>query len=116
MLICLATLAMAVGVSFASTIPQEVESTTFNGETPQVCQFSLSKYTGTISGGYTGSFKVRVSCPSDDTLRATVGVFIDRELIASEVVEIQSGKTESGSINITVGADYDGKKFNLVVE
>lgn len=108
---------MAVGVSFASTIPQEVESTAFNGETPQVCQFSLSKYTGTINGGYTGSFRVRVSCPSkDDTLRATVGVFIDRELIASEVVEIRSGKTESGDININVGDDYNGKKFNLAVE
>jgi len=83
---------------------------------PQVCQFSLTKYSGTISGGYTGQFQVGLSCPQEEDVRATVVVFIDDEYVASKVVTVKAGKDYSDSVNISVGSSYDGKKFRLVVQ
>lgn len=84
---------------------------------PQVCQFSLSKYTGTIDGaGNTNSFTVGLSCPQEETIYATVGVVIDGEIVASKVVEIDANKTKSSSTYINVGTSYSGQKYSLMVQ
>lgn len=83
---------------------------------PQVCQFSLTKYSGTIAGGVTAPFKVGLSCPQDEDVRATVVVVIDDECVASRVVTVKAGKDYSNSVNISVGSSYDGKKYQLVVQ
>lgn len=116
-LIFIAILAFSSSMYHAMAIPQECENASANGESPQVCQFSLSKYTGTIqSDGYTGPVKVGLSCPQTDVVYATVIVVIDNDIVASKVVEIPANKTESGSVDIYVGSDYAGKKFKLGVQ
>ena len=83
---------------------------------PQVCQFSLSKYTGTISSGCTQSFTVGLSCPQEADTYATVVVFIDGKHIASDVVKIPAGETRSRSVQINVGSSYDNQTYELVVQ
>lgn len=86
-------------------------------ESPQICQFSLSKYTGTVdSRGDTGSFTVGLSCPQEKTVYATVGVVIDGSIVASKVVEIEANQTKSSTTYISVGSSYSGQKYNLLVE
>ncbi len=84
---------------------------------PQVCQFSLTKYSGTIGyNGTTDSFQVGLSCPQDEDVRATVVVVIDDDCVASKVVTVKAGKDYSDSVAITVGSSYAGKKYKLIVQ
>ena len=84
---------------------------------PQVCQFSLTSYSGTIdSSGDTSSFQVGLSCPQEEDVRASVGVIIDNALVASKVVTVSAGKDYSQSVYIPVGSQFIGKKYNLVVQ
>ena len=98
----------------ASNAPAVSETTSTNS--PQVCQFSLTSYSGTIRSGRTGSFQVGLSCPQQTDVRATVVVLIDNKLVASKVVTIQAGKDYSGDITILVGNEYDGKEYSLGVQ
>lgn len=84
---------------------------------PQVCQFSLTSYSGTIDGGgNTGSFKVGLSCPQEEDVRATVVVFIDNEHAASKVVTVKAGQDYSETVYINTGASNSGKRYKLVVQ
>lgn len=104
------------GICYAAT-PMESAIPTADNELPQVCQFSLSKYTGKVlSNGYTQEIKVRLSCPQNDAVRATVGVIIDGELIASQVIKIEANQTESRGVQISVGREYSEKIYRLIVE
>lgn len=89
---------------------------TYN-ESPQVCQFSLSLYSGTLdSDGDTGLFTVGLSCPQEETTYATVVLFVDDMHTASTVVKISAGNTRSDSTRIKAGRENAGKKYRLVVQ
>lgn len=96
--------------------PCQTTSEVSPSDSPQFCQFSLTSYSGTISGGTTGYFKVGLSCPQESDVRATVVVVIGEELVASQVVTIKAGKDYSSSVNITVGNAYNGQKYQLGVQ
>ena len=84
---------------------------------PQVCQFSLSSYSGTINySGNTEKFTVGLSCPQESDIYATVGVIIDGDLVATTVVKVKAGETRSTAQTISVGGKYAGKSYRLVVE
>ena len=87
--------------------------------TSQVCQFSLNHYTGTIKNGYHGNYTseivVRLNCPQENDVCATVFVYIDGEVVASDIFEISAGKKESGSYKILVPSGYAGKRYTLKV-
>lgn len=110
--------ALFVVSSNATDIPLSSASLSANTVTysPQVCQFSLTSYTGTISNGGTDRFQVGLSCPQENDVRATVVLFIDKEYVASKVVTIKAGKDYSEPLYIQVGASYNGKRYRLVVE
>ena len=80
------------------------------------CQFSLNKYSGTVDGsGNTEGHMVYLNCPQDEDVYATVYVYIDGECVASGVFNIGAGYTKSGSMDISVGRSYSGKKYTLKV-
>ena len=85
-------------------------------ESPQVCQFSLTSYIGTIEYGNTGEFQVGLSCPQENDAKATVVVFIDGEHAASKVITVPAGKDYSNKEKIHVGASFNGQKYKLVVQ
>ncbi len=79
------------------------------------CHFSLNHYSGTTyMDGQTNSIRVRLNCPQEKDVYATVYVYIDGECVASQLFEIKAGKTESTSTTITT--DYSGKKYTLKVQ
>lgn len=83
---------------------------------PQVCQFSLSSYQGTLNNsGNTNAFTVGLSCPQEKDVYATVVVFVDGEHAASKVVKVPANKTESASVSIKVPGGA-GKPYRLVVQ
>ena len=112
-------LVMAMGLTSNASNDKtmsEMPTTSESSYSPQVCQFSLTSYTGTISSsGYTGSFKVGVSCPQDTDQRATVVVYIDDQPVASQVVVVPAGKDYSTSTEIEVSG-YAGKRYHLLVQ
>ena len=79
------------------------------------CQFSLSRYTGVITDNETDIFYVRLNCPQQADVYATVFVVIDGRRVASEVIKISAGKTESVRAAI-VCSGYSGKNYTLEVE
>ena len=84
---------------------------------PEVCQFSLTSYSGTVnSSGNTAQFQVGLSCPQEKDVRATVVVYIDGNLVASKVVTVSAGKDYSEKVTISVGGQYNGKTYNLGVQ
>lgn len=83
---------------------------------PEVCQFSLTSYSGTITSGYTGNFKVGLSCPQEKDVRATVVVLINGEHTASKVVTIKAGNDYSESVSIQVGSSYNKEQYRLIVQ
>lgn len=94
----------------------EMPSTSESSYSPQVCQFSLTSYTGTIdSSEFTGSFQVGVSCPQNTDQRATVVVYIDDQPVASKVVVVPAGKDYSISTRIRARG-YAGKQYRLLVQ
>lgn len=102
----------AIDSMSSSVIPTE-NSATYS---PEVCQFSLTSYSGTIQSGSTGSFRVGLSCPQSSDVRATVVVFINGEPIASKVVTVQAGKDYSIAVRIDVGYSYNGERYQLAVQ
>jgi len=95
---------------------QEAEFPSCSSQSPQVCQFSLSSYTGTIQNGNTYALTVGLSCPQQSDVYATVVVHIDGKLVASEVVKVPAGNTRSASFQINVGSPYNGKTYELGVQ
>lgn len=87
-------------------------------ENPQVCKFSLSHYTGTInSSGQTSKFAVLLSCVQAEDVAATVDLYIEGELIASMVVNIEKGSRKSNiDYMFVIDNEYSGKKYTLRVE
>lgn len=87
--------------------------------TSQVCQFSLNHYTGTIKEGhhegYTSGIVVRLNCPQENDVCATVFVYIDGEVVASDIFEISAGSKDSFSKTIEVPSEYAGKRYTLKV-
>ena len=112
--------AILLGISAkASEMPSPSQTTSeaSASDSPQVCQFSLTSYSGTInSSGDTGFFQVGLSCPQDDDVRATVVVFIDGEHAASKVVTINAGQVYSSNVNISVGKSFAGQRYKLVIQ
>lgn len=104
--------AIASDMMFSSPSSSEISSS----YSPEICQFSLTSYSGTISSGSTSTFKVGLSCPQDKDVRATVVVFIDGEHIASKVVTIKAGNDYSESVSINVGVSHNGERYRLVVQ
>ena len=100
--------------TFATT--SQTASTSYSNYSPQVCQFSLSHYTGTINSSCTGAFTVGLSCPQETDAYATVVVVIEGELVASEVVKVPAGNTKSARTSINVGSSYNGKSYKLGVQ
>lgn len=117
--ILLLMLVMAMGLTANASNDKtmsEMPTTSESSYSPQVCQFSLTSYTGTISsGGYTDSFQVGVSCPQDTDARATVVVYIDDQPVASKVVVVPAGRDYSASTSIKVSG-YAGKRYRLLVQ
>ena len=96
---------------------QVIETPSVSSNSPQVCQFSLSSYTGKIDhNGDTNSFKVGLSCPQQNDIYATVVVFINGEYIASKVVKVPAGCTESAVTDINVGRSYEGSQYKLAIQ
>ena len=80
------------------------------------CQFSLNKYSGTVTDrGNTAEHLVYLNCPQDEDVYATVYVYIDGECVASSVYKIEAGNTNSSVQRIHVGSSYSGKKYTLKV-
>lgn len=95
--------------SFTGTTIPDIQS-------PQVCQFSLSTYSGTVSSGSTAYFTVGLSCPQEKDVYATVVAFVNQQHVASEVVKVPAGSTRSERVCIVVGASYNGESYRLVVQ
>lgn len=112
----IAAILLASPAIFASST-QEVEVPSNMINSPQVCQFSLSTYVGTLNNsGCTKKFTVGLSCPQESDVNATVVVFIDDLHAASEVVKVPAGKTKSQEVTICVDNSYAGKSYRLVVQ
>lgn len=94
-----------------STSPQTENS-------PQVCQFSLSHYSGTLHSvsARTDGFLVRLNCAQTEDVCATVFVYVEGECVASTVVCISAGKTSSEGTDIICPKEFKGKKYSLRVE
>lgn len=115
LLICLSFVFVAFGYIAMATNAHS-ESLIGRNYSPQVCQFSLSSYQGTLSsGGYTDPFTVGLSCPQEKDVYATVVVFVDGEHAASKVVMVPANKTVSASVSIKVPGGA-GKSYRLVVQ
>lgn len=116
--ILLLMLVMAMGLTANASNDKtmsEMPTTSESSYSPQVCQFSLTSYTGTITGGSTDWFRVGVSCPQDTDQRATVVAYIDDQPVASKVVVVPAGKDYSDSTYIEVSG-YAGKRYRLLVQ
>ncbi len=101
--------------AYATGFPGEAANDAY--ESPQVCQFSLSSYSGTVNNGATTEmFTVGLSCPQKSSVYATVVAFIDNEHVASKVVEVKAGATSSSSVYLNMGTENIGKRYKLVVQ
>ena len=84
------------------------------------CHFSLNHYSGTTySGnshncGCTKPITVRLNCPQEKDVYATVYVYIDGECVTSQLFEIKAGKTVSDSSSISTG--HYSKEYTLKVQ
>lgn len=97
-------------------------SDTNNVNQPPVCQFSLNHYTGTLTLTkgivYTKEVIVRLNCPQDKDVSATVFVYVNGDLIASDIFTITKGKTVSSNVgsSISCPSEYEGMKYTLKVQ
>lgn len=98
------------------------ENTTFpqTENSPQVCRFSLSRYSGTLTLGLacavTDKFFVRLNCAQTEDVCATVFVYVEGECVASQVVCIKAGEMESAETSIACPSEFHDKKYSLNVE
>ncbi|MBE6212754.1 MAG: hypothetical protein E7129_06425 [Rikenellaceae bacterium] len=115
-IIVLLVLVFAMSSFNAFATNNETTTSTQSDSNWRTCQFSLSSYTGTISdNSYTRTFKVLLNCPQESDISATVYVHIDGECVASDVVTIKAGKTESEEVCIKVRSVYQDKEYTLTV-
>lgn len=92
-------------------------SSVVNAFAPQVCKFSIDNPTGTIDkSGKTSSFKVLLSCPQDRDVNVTVSVLVDGYVVANKIVTVWKNSTNSGSVYVTVGNEYIGRRYRMIVE
>lgn len=100
------------------TIPEEGNYTEVSpaAQSPQVCQFSLSTYSGKVTNGSTAYFTVGLSCPQEKDVYATVVAYINQQPVASEVVKVPAGATRSQRVCIVVGSSYNDESYRLVVQ
>lgn len=81
------------------------------------CKFSLNHYTGcTNDYGNSGSFWVKLNCPQQQDVYATVYIYIGGKRIASKVVKIKAGYTESSADYFSLPQIYGNKDYTLKVE
>lgn len=107
----IAGLLIIIGASIYDNMPA------VSVDSPQFCQFSLSSYTGTVNdSGNTDYFTVGLSCPQKEDIYATVVAFVDDEHVASVVVKVPAGNTNSAKVFIKLGTSYSGKKYRLLVQ
>ena len=112
-------LAMNTSNVFAANDETVITITTTNTTQSEsnfyTCQFSLNHYRGTIHNGYTNPIKVKLNCPQEKDVSATVFVYIDGNRVASEIFTVEAGKTESSATNktISVSDKYHGKDYVL---
>ena len=94
----------------------EATTSTQSDNSFYTCQFSLSHYSGKVFGGKsTEYFKVLLNCPQEKDVYATVVAYVDGKRVASKVVKIKAGQTESYSTNISFSTYYSGKEYTLEV-
>lgn len=83
------------------------------------CEFTLNHYTGTIFNNgplvLTKGVTVQLNCPQEKEVSANVFVYVNKELVASQVFTIPAGEKASTSSNITVPSEYNGMKYTLEV-
>ena len=114
-IIVLLVLVFAMSSFNAFATNNETTTSTQSDSNWRTCQFSLSSYTGTISRNHeTSSFRVLLNCPQESDISATVYVHIDGECVASRVVTIKAGQTNSPDVRIKVNGYYQ-KKYTLTV-
>ena len=112
-------LAMNTSNVFAANDETVITITTTNTTQSEsdfyTCQFSLDHYRGTIHQGHTNSIKVKLNCPQEKDVSATVFVYIDGNRVASDIFTVKAGDTQSSSSNhqISVSNKYDGKDYVL---
>ena len=80
------------------------------------CQFSLDHYAGTVTDAYTKDVQVRLNCAQSEDVAATVFVYVDGEVIASDVFKICKGQMKSEVRCIKCGSEYNGKKYTLKLQ
>lgn len=110
---------LSCGISaYAADMPGSAQepSEGLSAYSPQVCQFSLTSYSGTVRNGYTDTFQVGLSCPQERDVRATVVAYIEGEHAASKVVTVKAGNDYSEGVIINVGSSYNGQRYKLVVQ
>lgn len=114
MLLCSLVISAIAFASVSEDLPLGTENSTESAQ--QVCKFSVSKTTGTIDKGSSGSFRVLLSCEQAEDINATVTMWIDGEAVANMVVKVSKGNTESSSQTFIGLAAYNGKNYKLTVE
>ncbi len=117
---CLFTLMLVVTMCLTATasnteVTSELPSTTEVSYSLQVCQISLSSYTGTIKGSHTNNFCAQLNCPQDKDVSPTIFLYIDNKRVKSLIVTISAGSTSSGWTHFDVDEEYDGKQYELRV-
>ncbi len=116
-IICLLVSAFALCTfNVYATNPEEPVEAKEN-TSPVKCEFSLNHYTGNIFNGNTQYIMVRLNCVQTENVTATVYVYIDNELVASDLYTIKKGQMNSHNPGkpISVGNSYEGKKYKLEV-
>ncbi len=115
-IICLLVSAFALCTfNVYATNPEEPVEAKEN-TSPVTCEFSLNHYTGTVAYGSTQPIIVQLNCVQTEDVTATVYVYIDNELVASDLFTIDKGEMKSPSnVSISVGQSYSGKKYKLEV-
>ncbi len=107
----------AISTFNAFAINNETTMATQSENSWNTCQFSLSSYTGVISDeNKTDTFCVRLNCPQQADVYATVFVVIDGRRVASKVIKISAGETQSSIYYTIECSGYSGKNYTLEVE
>lgn len=81
------------------------------------CEFTLNHYTGEIFQHQTREVIVRLNCPQEKEVSANVFVYVNKELVASQVFTIPAGKkaSEGSEIPVPQEPNHNGMKYTLEV-
>lgn len=82
---------------------------------PEKCELSLNKYVGTVKDAFTAAVEVGLNCAQPKDVSATVYVYIDNDLVASDIFTIKKGEMYSVYSDILLSDEYNGKKYTLKV-